>query len=623
MKKILVIDESKAVRETLGVILGRDFAFVQRPLLENESLSYPDEEVDLLIIGVSPGLRSESSVLLKIASQVPFPVLFLVDSRSTLDLGEDPGRVDWLAKPFNPYELKEKVVRLLAKPHFPSKAQALPSLKKNQASRYIDFPYIPALVSTLAKRFALTPFPILIIGEAGCGQERVARAIYSLRDKVGPWLSAYPPKITKEYLLGEIAQLSQREKRFPQRLTLFFNRLETLPPSAQSSLLDFLEEEEEKGRQFWILSSSQVDLLEKVYRGDFLSPLYYRVATLTLRLPPLRERRGDLPSLAARLAEKYSEQLDLGKVSFSAEAIERLCDYLWFGNLDEMEAVIARTLAIHRKGTIEAPDLVLDIVPSTEEDRSLLHPGAEDKFVSEDQGGKKASIVPPAKEKDLLGVVGSSNDNFPDIRVLINELAHELKNPMVTIKTFAQLLRERFDDTDFRVRFQETVGGDIARMDHLLEALLDFSRFTDPAMERIFPYEQLRRVLEEILPECSKREATIRWGRRGETGEVFADEAQFRFAFKNVLWTVLGQLKPKGEIQIDVEGEGRVAVAYVREGEQMSPFSHYLDRSTVEEEALPLRMLLAKILLERNGGEIKVNHLDGGKVLIRAELRVP
>jgi hypothetical protein len=187
-------------------------------------------------------------------------------------------------------------------------------------------------------------------------------------------------------------------------------------------------------------------------------------------------------------------------------------------------------------------------------------------------------------------------------------------------------LRERFDDTDFRVRFQETVGGDIERMDELLEAMLDFSRFTDPAMERIFPYEQLRRVLEEILPECSKREATIRWGRKGETGEVFADEAQFRYAFKNVLWTVLGQLKPKGEIQIDVEGEGKVAVAYVREVERMSPFSRYLERSsssTVEEEDLSLRMLLAKILLERNGGGIKVNHLDGGKVLIRAELRVP
>ncbi len=624
MKKILVIDESKAVRETLGVILGRDFAFVQRPPLENESLSYPGEEVDLLIMGISPGLRSEPSIFLKIASQVPCPVLFLVDSRSALDLGEDQGRVDWLAKPFNPYELKERVSRLLARPHFSSRPQALPFLGKNEASRYIDFPYVPASVSILAKRFALTPFPILIIGEAGCGQERLARAISSLRGKGGPWLSVYPPRITKEYVSGEIAQLSQREKSFPQRLTLFLSSLETLHPSAQSSLLDFLEEEEEKGRQFWILSSSQVDLLEKVYRGDFLSPLYYRLATLTLRLPPLRERRDDLPSLAARLVEECSERLDLRKVSFSAEAIERLCNYLWFGNLDEMEAVIARTLAIHRKGMIEAPDLVLGVVPPTEEDRSLWHLDAEDKFVSEGQG--EASIVPAPEGKDPLGVVGSSNGNFSDLRVLINELAHELKNPMVTINTFAQLLRDRFDDIDFRVRFQETVGGDIERMDQLLEALLDFSRFTDPAMERIFPHEELRRVLEEILPECSKREATIRWERKGETGEVFADGAQFRFAFKNVLCTVLGEVKPKGEIQIDVEGEGRVAVAYVREGERMSPFSRYLERSsssTVEEETLPLRMLLAKILLERNGGGIKVNHLDGGKVLIRAELRVP
>ena len=128
MKRILVIDESPAVRETLHIILGRDFAVVQRAPLPEGVLSVPDEEADLLILGVSPGLEMESSVIGKVVSQVSCPILFLVDSRSAADLWSGLGRVDCLGKPFNPYELKEKVERLLAQAAIPSKPSGLPSL---------------------------------------------------------------------------------------------------------------------------------------------------------------------------------------------------------------------------------------------------------------------------------------------------------------------------------------------------------------------------------------------------------------------------------------------------------------------------------------------------------------
>ncbi|MBI3058791.1 MAG: sigma 54-interacting transcriptional regulator [Deltaproteobacteria bacterium] len=621
MKRILVVDESPAVRETLGIILGRDFAIVQRALLPNDSLSF-DEEVDLLILGIPPGLASDSAVFFSIACQVPCPVLFLVDSRTKKELGQGTGRIDCLVKPFNPFELKERVERLLAQSPIPTKPSTLLSLGRKHFGHYLEFPYLSQTTSALAKKFAVTTLPIMIIGEAGCGQEQVARAIYSLNDKAGPWISVYSSEITRDYLARQIAQLSRGEDEAPRRLTLFLNGLADLQPSVQSALLGFLEDQEEKGRQYWILSSSSEDLLEKVYRGEFLGPLYYRLALLTLRLPPLRERRNDLPSLAARLAQEYGARLDIGTVSFSPDAIERLGNYLWFGNLKELETVIARTLAIHRKAVIAASDLVLGI--EEEGQAVMMPPVPEAKPAPEKSGEKQSASIPPPEAKSPPVVSRPTNGHSPDIRVLINELAHELKNPMVTIKTFAQLLGDRFDDAAFRVRFQETVGNDIERMDELLEAMLDFSRFTHPAVERIPLYKQLRRVLEEIVPECIKRGATIRWGRTAEAGEIFADEAQFRYAFRNVLRTVLAQLKPRGEIQIDVEGEGRVAVSYAPEGGRIGPFVQYLDISSsgLEEETLPLRILFAKILLERNGGGIKVSHLDGGRIMIRAELPV-
>ena len=563
-----------------------------------------EEKIDLLILGVSPELAANSSALSRIAASAPFPVLFLVDSKSLVGLTSQEGKRDFLAKPFGPYGLKEKVEKLLLKAaSFPDVPAA-----RSGAARYVDFPYIPSASSLLARRFALTYFPILIIGEAGCGQEQLARDIHSLNGRAGPWISGYAPEISGEHLSQKVSQLSTHEKEAPRRLTLFLSGVDSLNPSAQASLLVFLEEEEAKGKEFWLLSTSRVDLLERVYRGEFLSPLYYRLATLTLRLPPLRERVADLPSLARCLAQEYAGRLGLEKVSFSPEALDRLCDYLWFGNIQELEAVIARTLAVQRKNLIDAPDLIFGAA-----EESRLPPGEEAKKIHEVPG--------EAAEGNPEPIQGDSAT--ADLGVLIHELAHELKNPMVTIKTFAQLLRERFDDAAFRLQFQETVSGDIERMDELLESLLDFSRLNHPATERILLQEELRRIVEELSPECQKREVAIRW-REGEGIEVWLDGAQLRYAFTNVFRTALAQVKSGGEIRIDMARTGGVTVSYVREAGPMKPLSHYLDLPSCpkEGEALPLQLLLARILLRRNGGRIQVHHPGGEKVEIQIELPV-
>ncbi len=116
MKRILVIDESEVVRETLALILGREFAVLKRPLVSlGFSLADTREDVDLLIFGVTPQLGAEMAGLLRFASQLPFAVLFLVESKSIARTIEDKAEVGCLAKPFNPYELHEKVGQLLAR----------------------------------------------------------------------------------------------------------------------------------------------------------------------------------------------------------------------------------------------------------------------------------------------------------------------------------------------------------------------------------------------------------------------------------------------------------------------------------------------------------------------------
>jgi DNA-binding NtrC family response regulator len=320
MKKILVVDESQAVRETLGIILGREFSVVQSRFLPADNLSSTNLKADLLFLGAPRGLETRSSELLKIASRLFCPVLFLLDSRSVPALRESQENVDCLPKPFNPYELREKVVRLLARPNAPSTEHLLSSVGKEKAIRYVDFPYVPLSTSQLVKRFVLTSLPVLILAEPGSGQDTVARALYCLKETAGPWIAAYAPEITREGLLGRLGGLSHSGQELPQRFTLYLDNVGALDFSAQSSLLDFLTEEERRGSEIWILSSSKEDLLERVYQGAFLDALYYRLATLTLRLPPLRERESDLVPLAAQVAQEIGERLNLGKVTLSPEA---------------------------------------------------------------------------------------------------------------------------------------------------------------------------------------------------------------------------------------------------------------------------------------------------------------
>ncbi len=614
MKRIWVTDESTAVRETLALVLGREFEVVQRTEVSEKSLPHSPDEADLLILGLPGRFGNEATSLSIIASRVPCPVLFLIDSKPSESLETKKGNLDWLAKPFNPYELKAKVNRLLEGVDRRLGLLGINIVAKNPVSAYLKYPYLPESTVVLAQRFAATQLPLLIVGEIGSGQEEVARALCALNRQAGPWVPVYIRDMVQGQTVQNICQLTGQQGEELPRVTLFLAGLEGLNPYDQGSLLRFLEEEEELGREIWTLSGSSVDLLERVYRGEFLDSLYYRLATLTLQLTPLRERQDDLPVLVAQVAQEHGERLNLGRVSFSPEAMERLRQYLWFGNLKELESVIARTLAIHRKGFIEAQDLVWDsgtvvsipTPPVTEQAKEKIGPGGTP--------GEGRPLAP----------AGFSNGDFSSFRAFVNELAHELKNPMVTIKTFAQLLAERFEDVTFRTSFQERVGSDIERMNNLVEALVEFSKFDQPNLETVDLFGQLQQVLEELIPESVKRDTSVRWGNRGEGVKVVVDQNQFRCAFKNLVGTALSQARAREEIRVNVDQEGGVSLSFVQEGGGTVSLGQQLGSQVGPEgEPLPLRILIARDLLERMGGDIEVSHLGDLKMQFKIVVPTP
>ncbi|HWP57276.1 MAG TPA: sigma 54-interacting transcriptional regulator [Candidatus Acidoferrales bacterium] len=614
MKRILVVDDSPAVRETLSLILGREFIVLQRAVSDPDALPQ-NEPVDLLILGLSPAWAKHSLSLMRRAAAAPFAVLFLVDSRSVLQFRDRPlaRRIDYLAKPFNPYELKEKVGRLLT---LPASEAAVPLLRgsPSRARRYLDFPFIARAAAALAQRYALTRLAILIHGELGCGQDSVAQGLFEMRTSEGEWVALSCPALNDSAFFARSARRLQERAQETGEATLFLDRVEALDAGAQAALREMLDEFEGRGIKLRLLSAAHEDLLPRVYRGEFLDGLYYRLATLALHLPPLRDRPDDIPELAGRLALECGESLGLGPVQLAPDAISRLRHYLWFGNLREMETVIARTVAFHRKSVIGADDLLFGPVEELNRQpaREAEPPPRSNEGVAEEKQAKRPSFA------------AARNDNGLDLNLMVSELCHELKNPMVTIKTFSQLLVDRYDDPVFRSRFREMVSGDIERMDALLENLLEFARLAEPAPQPLRLLEQLCYALEEVLPDNRRSWIREELAQLGEDTEVFIDRDHLRYILKNVLRNALAEAQPKGEVDIHTESGGVVVISYAQESGKVVSLAQYLEsngRSLDLDHGLPsLRLLLAKNVLEKSGGKIDSERDASGNVRLRVDL---
>ena len=628
MKRILIIDDSAVVRETVALILGHEFVVLKQPPAASGDLpgQTAGEKIDLFIYGVSPAMAAEVSNLRKFAAGAPYAVLFLLDSKATARALAGRDDVACLVKPFNPYELSEKVRELTARREtLLNLSTDSPRPESAALARYLEYPYLGRTAASLVHRFALSRLPVLITGEVGSGQEQVARAMLGSQAGRGEAILLNAAAITTDYLARKEQELQAGPGPKGTLPALLIENLERVDFSGQSLLLNFLQRKESSAAGWRLVTTTRADLLQEVYRGDFLDGLYYKLATLTLQLPPLRERRDDIPRLAGWFAGYYAKTLGLGEIMFSAAAMERLSNYFWFGNLGELETVIARTLAIHGKARVEAADLVFEVpgrglTVDAQDFGEIRAPAPQADRASPSSVGP----TPPSNGATPAMGAASGHAKAVDLNAMIHELAHELKNPMVTIKTFAQLLGDRYQDANFRARFQDVVGGDIERMDDLLEVMIEFADFSQPHPVAVPLEEKLRTALAEAGAECVKRQTSIRWKSNGHKREVRSDEAQLRYVLKNTLLAVLSQARVGSEVEIDIEKQGCVSISFLREGARPTSIAHYFSASAPnsDEAILPVRVLLAKQLVERNGGRMAMERSDGEREVLKMEFPI-
>lgn len=620
MKRILMIDPSQAVRETVALFLARDYELDQRDTaLDGTALADAAMSVDLVIS--SAGVEEWTAELARLAARGKVAVLILADSKAAAKSLARGASLGCLVKPFSYYDLKAAVERLLNRTPLNAPVRPAPSALKVS---YLEFPFVNRATARLTRRFASYSLPVLIWGELGCGQDRVARAMISGVADAGTLLPLNGVDIGADYLKEKRAELAVERGARGAPPAVLIEGLERISLTYQSTLLNFLDEVEGAQGRLRLIATANADLLERVYRGEFLERLYHKLATLTLPLAPLRERRADIPALARWFAGAYAADLGLDKVSFTPAAMDRLSNYLWFGNVNEFDMVIARTLAIHGNARVGAADLVFDA--SELSNAAVGEPGSA---VALAGTGAEKAIVPKSSLITTPGlpeasVLKGAPDGGPALRLLVHELAHELKNPMVTIKTFAQLLAERYDDPNFRARFQDAVDGDIERMDELLGVMTEFAGFDQPHKISIVLKEHLHSALADIHDNCAKRQVRVGWKENGQGVKIMADAAQLQYVLKNTLLAILSQTRTGSEIELALGQRGSVTISYLREGERIQSLVNYLNDVTVPgtEKILPLRILLAREIIERSGGRIGMDQADGDREIVTMEFAV-
>jgi two-component system response regulator HydG len=232
-------------------------------------------------------------------------------------------------------------------------------------------------VVSMLERIAPSDVPILIEGESGTGKDLLARAAHALsRRAAGPYvalnMSAIPENLAESELFGhEKGAFTGADQPRPGFFaeaaggTIFLDELGLLPPALQPKLLRVLQDGEyipvgsrrPRKADLRVIAATNEDLARNVKEGKFREDLYFRLRVVPLRLPPLRDRREDIPLLVEHLVQKHALHLGRPPLAPDADAMRALLDHPWPGNIRELEHAIERGLLLARGDAIALGDL--------------------------------------------------------------------------------------------------------------------------------------------------------------------------------------------------------------------------------------------------------------------------
>src|SRR5690349_7341176 len=334
-------------------------------------------------------------VLKQVRAEADPPEVIIITGNGTIETAISAmklGAYDYMAKPYRMAEIDVLVRRAWEKRRLARENVLLQSqLDRAGGAGEIDTQYAPLqAVLELIARVAPSDSPVLITGESGTGKEIVAHTLHRLSGRTGPFVDVNCAALSEGMLESEL--FGHEKGAFPgaeeRKLglmelaaggTLFLDGISELSPKLQGKLLRALDQlsfyrvggTQKVEVDVRVLAATNRDLADCVAEGTFRDDLFYRVNTIAIELPALRDRVVDIPLLARRFLEQFGKA---NPPSLSPDAIELLGRYPWPGNVRELKNVIERAVLLSRGSLIRASDLTLQLPSSDPAERSSAGP---------------------------------------------------------------------------------------------------------------------------------------------------------------------------------------------------------------------------------------------------------
>jgi nitrogen regulation protein NR(I) len=372
METILIVDDDKSIRYSLKRIMEGKYSILTAQNGEEALDRVKESPPDLIIMDIKMPGRSGIDVLKEMRSIDPKSLVILMTAYGTTETAIEAmkyGAFDYILKPFPIPQMKGLVEKALSLRRMMKQEVAYASAEAketDEGERIIGSSAKMQEIYKIVGQIAPSDVTVLLRGESGTGKELFARAIYqhSTRSKL-PFLpvncAAIPDTLLESELFGHekgafTGATSRRIGKLEQGQggTIFLDEIGDMSLSTQAKLLRILQEKrfERLGGMETIkvdirlIVATNKDLEEAITSGKFREDLYYRLNVVSIMIPPLKERKEDIPELVSYFLKKFNREFKKGIVGITPSAMEKIASYGWPGNVRQLENVLKRAMVL-------------------------------------------------------------------------------------------------------------------------------------------------------------------------------------------------------------------------------------------------------------------------------------
>ena len=386
MQTILIVDDDKSIRYSLKRMLEENFSVLTAQNGDEALARVKESTPDLVIMDIKMPGRSGIEVLKEIKLVDPKSLVILMTAYGTTETAIEAmkyGAFDYILKPFPIPQMKELVQKAITLRKLMKEGVSYasePDQQKEEEQIIGSSPKMQEIYKVIGQ-VAPSDVTVLLRGESGTGKELMARAIYqhSLRSNqlfLPINCAAIPDTLLESELFGHekgafTGAISRRIGKLEQCQggTIFLDEIGDMSLSTQAKLLRILQEksfERLGGREtirvdIRFIVATNKDLEEAISKGEFREDLYYRLNVVSIKIPPLRERKEDIPALVSYFLRKFNRELKKRVVGITPGAMEKISFYGWPGNVRQLENVLKRAMLLCQGELILDDQLLLEV----------------------------------------------------------------------------------------------------------------------------------------------------------------------------------------------------------------------------------------------------------------------